>query len=253
MRGRFPSGLACWKPPLVSNGRTHKRRSKRWRGYEQVSLGSRPCSRAFRSCRCRPERLAMSPWTLRTGKLAVMSPIQACALPEDALLLKYTRDGAYADCYATEVGRAVSQAQYIEAFYTGALFKLERRLLAWFVSKPSTDAQAKELASGAAGSFAAWRVEERRSDQLLMCDFSGRTRSWLMVAPAGDGSSDCTRLYFGSAVVPVVHPRSGQATASFTFKALLGFHKLYSRSLLSAARSRLARSAGTEHASRTEA
>ena len=177
-----------------------------------------------------------------------MSSIQACALPEQALLTKYARGGAYTDCYAAEVARPVSHAEYVEAFYTGALFKLERLLLAWFVSKPSTDAQAKELASGVLDTFAAWRVEERGSDQLLMCDLSGRTRSWLMVAPAGSGGSAFTRLYFGSAVVPVLHKPSGQATLGFTFKALLGFHKLYSRALLCAARSRLARVANTDAA-----
>ncbi|MGA7599807.1 MAG: hypothetical protein WCB23_18400, partial [Pseudolabrys sp.] len=84
---------------------------------------------------------------------------------------------------------------------------------------------------------------ERNTNQLLMSDLSGRTRSWLMVSPAGSGSSTFTRLYFGSAVVAVVDKQSGQATLGFTFKALLGFHKFYSRALLSAACSRLAMSA----------
>ena len=172
---------------------------------------------------------------------ASMSSIQPCPLPEQALLAKYTLGGAYTDCFATQIGRPVSHAEYVEAFYTGALFKLERLLLALFVSKPSTDAQVKALASGALATFAAWRVEGRSADQLLMCDYAGRTRSWLMVAPEGAGGSATTRLYFGSAVVPVIDKASGRARMGFMFKALLGFHKLYSRALLSAARSRLAR------------
>ena len=171
-----------------------------------------------------------------------MFSIQVCALPQQALLAKYAQGDNYTDCYAAEVARPVSHAEYVEAFYTTALFKVERRLLGWFASRPSTDAQAKELASGILGVFAAWRVEDRSANQLLMCDFTGRTRSWFMVAPAGSGST-VTRLYFGSAVVPVVNKQSGQATLGFTFKALLGFHKLYSRALLSAARSRLTISA----------
>jgi hypothetical protein len=155
--------------------------------------------------------------------------------------MKYARSGAYTDCYVTEVARGVSQAAYVEAFYTGTLFKLERLLLGYLASRPSTDDQAKDLASGAIGVFAAWRVEDRTDDQLLMCDLSGRTRSWFMVAPTG-GPSASTRLYFGSGVVPVID-KSAQATLGFTFKALLGFHKLYSQVLLSAARSRLSRSA----------
>jgi len=130
----------------------------------------------------------------------------------------------------------------VEAFYTTAVFKLERLLLARFVSKPSSDAQARQLAAGELNSFAAWDVEERRVDQLLMSDFRGRTRSWLMVAPGpGDGAAT-TRLYFGSAVVPIVNRGSGEARLGFAFRALLGFHKLYSRVLLRAACSRLARS-----------
>ena len=177
-----------------------------------------------------------------TSKLAVMFSIQVCALPQQALLAKYAKGDNYTDCYAAEVARPVSHAEYVEAFYTTALFKVERRLLGWFASRPSTDAQAKELASGILGVFAAWRVEDWSANQLLMCDFTGRTRSWFMVAPAGSGST-VTRLYFGSAVVPVVNKQSGQATLGFTFKALLGFHKLYSQALLSAARSRLTMSA----------
>ncbi|MDO8372388.1 MAG: hypothetical protein Q7T39_10710, partial [Polaromonas sp.] len=119
----------------------------------------------------------------------------------------------------------------------------ERLLLAWLVSKPSTDAQASQLASGTLDSFAAWSVEERCEDQLLMCDFQGRTRSWLMVVPAEGESAASTRLYFGSAVVPARAPRAGARTPGLglTFRLLLGFHKLYSRALLFSAKSRLMR------------
>jgi hypothetical protein len=170
-----------------------------------------------------------------------MSSIKACALPDHALLDRYAKAGAYTDCYATEIPASVSQAEYVEAFYTTAVFKLERLLLAWFVSRPSTDAQATQLAAGQLDSFAAWDVEARSVDQLLMSDFKGSTRSWLMVAPVRGGAAAITHLYFGSAVVPIVDKASGKARMSFTFRALLGFHKLYSRVLLRAARSRLTR------------
>ena len=83
-------------------------------------------------------------------------------------------------------------------------------------------------------------MEAQSGEQLLLCDMAGRTRSWLMALPLErEGRAIGTRLYFGSAVVPVVGA-SGQATLGFAFRALLGFHKLYSRVLLHAARSRLA-------------
>jgi hypothetical protein len=167
-----------------------------------------------------------------------MSPIQACALPDQALLSRYKQSGAYTDCYAAEIGRPVSQPEFVEAFYTGAMFKLERLLLAWFISRPSTDAQARGLSRGELADFAAWRVEARSDNQLLMCDIGGRTRSWLMTVQMATGGS-C--LYFGSAVVPKIDKVSGQARMGFVFSALLGFHKIYSRVLLHAARARLAR------------
>ena len=48
-----------------------------------------------------------------------------------------------------------------------------------------------------------------------------------------------TRLYFGSAVVPTRDRATGEARMGTVFRALLGFHKLYSVILLSAARSRI--------------
>ena len=89
--------------------------------------------------------------------------------------------------------------------------------------------------------FAAWHVEGRTANQLLMCDFQRRTRSWLMsVAVPGDAATG-TRLYFGSAVVPLTGRGSGRSAMGFAFRALLGFHKIYSRILLRAAMSRLRR------------
>jgi hypothetical protein len=74
-----------------------------------------------------------------------------------------------------------------------------------------------------------------QDDQLLLCDFQGRTRSWLMSAPDSTGPSPATTLNFGSAVVPQKpHGPMGPA-----FRALLGFHHLYSRALLRSAVMRL--------------
>jgi hypothetical protein len=171
-----------------------------------------------------------------------MPTIRACELPEGALLRKYRERGAYTDCYVTEVARPVSRPEYVEAFYTTAVFKIERGILKWLAARPSTDMEASQLASGALSSFAAWTVEGQATDQLLLRDFSGRTRSWLMVQPIeNDDRSASTRLYFGSAVVPVVSAGSGEPSPGFAFGSLLGFHKLYSRVLLNAASARLAR------------
>ena len=166
-----------------------------------------------------------------------MSSISLHPLPVRALLFKYAISGTYTDCFATDIPRTVTQAEFVETFYTGKLFKLERLLIGLLASKPSTDLQARQLALGELNEFAAWRVEARADDQLLMCDLSGGTRSWLMVSAAELPGR--TRLYFGSAVVPAVNRSTGKATMGFVFKALLGFHKLYSRALLGEAARRL--------------
>jgi hypothetical protein len=163
--------------------------------------------------------------------------IRACKVPQGTLLAHYVASGAYADCYVTELPVAVTHAQFVEAFYTTALFKLERLVLELFVSRPSTDAQAKQMAEGHLSSFAAWSVESRAENQIVLA--TGRTRSWLMVTPSASAEANRTCLYFGSAVVP---PRSSSVTGGsmgFVFTALLGFHKFYSRALLSSARTRL--------------
>lgn len=126
----------------------------------------------------------------------------------------------------------------MRAFYTTWIFKLERAILKWAVSRASTDLDAKRLAEGEIDRFSAWSVEDRNDNQLLMCDFQGRTRSWLMTLPAGDQDTATTGLYFGSAVVAQSNP-SGAAKMGLLFRALLGFHKIYSRILLHAAKTRL--------------
>lgn len=167
--------------------------------------------------------------------------VQPCSLPVNALLAKYAGTGAYTDCYALDVAGAVSHAEFVEAFYTGRLFKIERLLLGLFLSRPSTDLQVKQLAIGKIDHFSGWRVEDRCTDQVLLRDIiSGKTRSWLMVAPQA-GSTPATRLYFGSAVLVATTKATGEPRMDTGFTSLLWFHKLYSRILLDGARARLAK------------
>lgn len=168
-----------------------------------------------------------------------MPAIKESTIPDSGLLNSYTLNGSYTDCYVTEIATTVTHSQYVAAFYTSWIFKLERFILRWVVNKPSTDAQAKQLADGSNEAFSAWSVESRSDNQLLMADFQGRTRSWLMVMPLDTANTAQTRLYFGSAVVPIEDPETGETSMGGGFNLLLGFHKLYSRILLRSARSRL--------------
>ena len=178
-----------------------------------------------------------------------MVTVQPCEIPLSTSLRAVQDKGAYADCYATEVKGIVSHAEFVEAFYTTTLFKVERKLLAWFAGKPATNSDAARLGNATATSFSAWTVESRSDDQILLADFTGRTKSWLMVAQLGNSMTvQTTRLYFGSAVVPKRSASPGAPKMGFTFHALLGFHRLYSRLLLLAARSKILTSQATRSA-----
>ncbi|MEL7099853.1 MAG: hypothetical protein AAGM84_13575 [Pseudomonadota bacterium] len=141
-------------------------------------------------------------------------------VPEGTLLAPFARgDGMYVDAFEAPCDGA-GLGELINAFYEQPLMRAERVLLS-LAGMPSAAGDVAALAAGAATRFAAWDVEARRADELLLADRSGHTMSWLMVGPGV--------VRFGSAVLqqgPVM-------------RALLGPHKLYSRLLLSGAARRL--------------
>lgn len=180
-----------------------------------------------------------------------MPIISRCDVPKSSLLARYVAGGGFADAYKTQVRGVVSQEQFVAAFYTSRLFRLERSILSWVARRPSTDDDVNALAAGRANTFAVWSVEARNEGELLLADSTGRTRSWLKTAApvgsvlsgAGQGGSGAsgTTLYFGSAITPRINTTTGEKSLGLTFTALLGFHKLYSRALLRAAAASLSR------------
>ena len=169
--------------------------------------------------------------------MSIAVPIEP---PEGSLLLQLRRSGSYADCYTIQLPIAVTQAEYVEAFYTTPLFKAERLILHLLARKPSSDQDVKDLSLGKKDSFAMWRVAERSPEQLLLTDQTGRTSSWLMAVPERTfTATTATRLFFGSAVTARTNTRTGKQELGSAFHALLGLHKLYSRHLLQAAGARL--------------
>ena len=169
-----------------------------------------------------------------------MNEVQLGELPQDALLEKYKLAGAKTDCYFVDIPKQVSQAQYIEAFYTTPLFKIERFILALVAHRPASDEQANALARSKTKNFAAWSVEQQTPEQLLLCDFMGKTRSWLKSTSTSTAdANNSTRLYFGSAVIAKQDYTSGKARVGIGFQLLGGFHHVYSKALLKAAYVRL--------------
>lgn len=163
-----------------------------------------------------------------------MSRITTGPVPDGSLLSRYRERRAYMDAYWLHVQSAPTLPDYVEAFYTTPLFGLERFVLN-VVGKPSSHAEARAMAQGKSDRFAAWTVEARTDNEILLCDYLGRTRSWLMCERAAGWS----RLYFGSAVVPRRVTADGHVELGAGFHALLGFHRVYSRALLRSAANRL--------------
>jgi hypothetical protein len=164
------------------------------------------------------------------------------SVPEDALLRTFRggahpeRWGRYADCFAVSVDRDVTLAQFVFAFYTSPLFRIERGLLRLLINAPSSRADARAIADGTSGKFAAWYVGQRTEMQLLMCDRYERTRSWFRVEPERGGG---TRLRFGSAVAAKRGEKTDVPRRPAAFSLLLSFHVLYSQALLRAAEANL--------------
>jgi hypothetical protein len=163
------------------------------------------------------------------------------SVPEDALLRTFRggahpeRWGRYADCFAVSVDRDVTLAQFVFAFYTSPLFRIERGLLRLLINAPSSRADARAIADGTSDKFAAWYVGQRTEMQLLMCDRYERTRSWFRVEPERGG----TRLRFGSAVAAKRGEKTDVPRRPAAFSLLLSFHVLYSQALLRAAAANL--------------
>jgi hypothetical protein len=171
------------------------------------------------------------------------------SLPDDALLKTYRgsvkpeRWGSYADCFAVTIDREVDLTDFVFAFYTSPVFRIEGFILRLLLGASSSKADARAVARGTSDTFSAWYVGQRTATQLLMCDRYERTRSWFCVAPAIGGG---TRLQFGSAVAAKRNKSTGAPAPGRGFHFLLWFHILYSQMLLRAAKRNLrARSRAT--------
>ncbi len=162
-----------------------------------------------------------------------MVSVKKTALPKGALLSKYeSQTGAHTDCYLAEIDLKIDLTTYVHAFYTGRLFRLERWLISAIVKHKSSDQQLSDMLTGNSDAFSAWTVEERTPNQLLMCDYQNRTRSWFMNIREEAGS----RLYFGSAIVQTSYMNERrERMVPIAVGALMPFHGLYSRMLLKGA------------------
>ena len=159
---------------------------------------------------------------------------RACGVPRDGLLDRYVEHpGAYTDCFEVMHPLEADLEDFINAFYATWLFRLERLVLTVPLRHWLRDSEVRALAKGQKETFAVWRVEERKTREILLFERSGRTRSYLAVSPKDGG---VTRLLFGSAVVP---DKGKDLSSAMT--RLIPAHRLYSKLLLRAAEKRMRR------------
>ncbi len=162
-----------------------------------------------------------------------MANVEARDLPQDSLLALHRGLECHRDAYAAVVPGEVSLGEFITAFYSSIQFMPERKLLG-LIGRGASRTDIGALADGRADSFAAWDVEARAENEILLRDFQDHTCSWLMVEFLPSSSEAVgqqeTRLWFGSGVR---NPDRGAVSL------LMPFHHWYSRVLLGGAVRRL--------------
>ena len=154
-----------------------------------------------------------------------MPAVSDSSIPESALLRRYIGEERFADCYSVSIASTVTLEMFIVAFYTSRLFWLERLILRFLAGRPSTEDDVRNLATARASRFAAWKVEARTQNEILLADDTGRTRSWLMVSDGSTPDQSATTLFFGSALIPRVNAKTGERRMGPLFSPLLGLHK----------------------------
>lgn len=161
----------------------------------------------------------------------VMS-LHSGSAPEGALIRRYTTSpGGYSDCFYVDIPADVTLSDYILAFFSTPIFRMERLLLNLIPSGRSNAQCVLDLASGAGERMAGWKTETRNENQLLLAVGNGPIRTWLMVQ-GNQPANEKTRLYFGSAVLPTKMTKEGRPQLASVFQLFLSLHIIYSRLLI---------------------
>lgn len=164
--------------------------------------------------------------------------VRRAAVPEGTILHSSrplsgpARDETHLDCFVADIDGAWSLEQFVGVFYRTWLFRAERFVLKHVMRLPSTDSDLESLLDGNQEKFAAWSIERRTANELLMCDIASKTKSWFMVTQTGDSAKQRTLVHFGTVVVATPDRRSGEPKLGTLFRLFMPLHLLYARSLL---------------------
>ena len=156
--------------------------------------------------------------------------------PHGALVERYASRGDYVDCFAVDVSGAVSISELVDAFFGSRAFEPERRILRALGRSSPIDSTG--LTTGTQERPAAWTVEARSANQVLLCDFLSFTRCWLMVEVSPDDAAR-SRLYFGTAFARTRNPSAANFALRLVFSVLRPLHSAYAKILLNGAAARL--------------
>ena len=165
----------------------------------------------------------------------IMATIQLCEHPGNSFLLSLSKDyGVYSDCFVATVEGHIDFQTLIDVFFDTWVFRIERLILAAAGMRPANYQALQQLASGKTDHFAAWKVVQRDTSQMLLAVPGSGIRTWLMVQPVNTDPTS-TRLYFGSAIVPKPGVDGEKAQKALLRRLMNRFHLFYSKLLLSAA------------------
>ncbi|MEL7396055.1 MAG: hypothetical protein AAFN44_06750 [Pseudomonadota bacterium] len=167
-----------------------------------------------------------------------MAKITQIPAPDDSFLHALAcQTGAYADCFEATVACDIPQSdafqRFVFAFFDSPVFRVERAILRLAGKAPKDRSDPKALALGETDAFAAWRVERRADNEILLVVLNTPIRTWLSLQKEGS----VARLRFGSAILP----QEGKDIPHWAFRVTLPAHVVYSRLLLRAAVSGWAR------------
>jgi hypothetical protein len=170
-----------------------------------------------------------------------MTQVTASELPPESLLARLRGPECYRDAFRASVAGDVSLGELITAFFSSRVFLTERMAL-HLIGRGAGHRDIAALAAGRTERFAAWEVEAREENELLMHDFLDKTCCWLAVS---------SRREDAALDAPLPVPETGRAyiwfgTAVREFEGpivsrLRDAHRWYARLLLEAAARRLAR------------
>eukprot|EP00892_Ulva_mutabilis_P011547 jgi/Ulvmu1/8765/UM048_0020.1 len=191
-------------------------------------------------------RAVLAAGVASTGGICwAVKDVTACDVPDDSLLnyVSQTQKVWYTDCYTTPIcrqSRIVSHAGAVDAlckaFFRSWPMKAELWLLSLSGSDSPTDDEIVRTQFAEEDSVSVFRVALRGPGEILFDSYQTFAFTWMSVYKDSDGY--ISEVKFGSALTGAGY-RGVPLQTYMIYQALMPFHYLYSRVLLSQAAKQL--------------